>query len=192
MAVTLHPSLAVHPGDWLKSEIVEPHGVSINRLAAAFHVTRQTLSNLFNGHTALSADMAIRFEKAFGVRADTLMRMQTAYALAQARARADDIVVDRVFIDAGDARGASTSTPVGGMVIGVAIGPPLRRATFAMRCRVERVAVDAVHRDGTGAGTGIGWGGRNVLWPMSTPRWRARSPTLPGDGGKEPDAYRLT
>ena len=99
MAMTLHPSLAVHPGDWLKSEIVEPHGVSINRLAAAFHVTRQTLSNLFNGHTSLSADMAIRFEKAFGVRADTLMRMQTAYDMAQARARADDIVVDRVFVD---------------------------------------------------------------------------------------------
>ena len=99
MAMTLHPSLAVHPGDWLKCEIVDPHGVSINRLAAAFHVTRQTLSNLFNGHTAPSADMAIRFEKAFGVRADTLMRMQTAYDMAQARARADDIVVDRVFID---------------------------------------------------------------------------------------------
>lgn len=100
MAMTRHPSLAVHPGDGLKSEIVEPHGVSINRLAAAFHVTRQTLSNLLNGHTALSADMAIRFEKAFGVRADALMRMQTAYDMAQARARADDIVVDRVFVDA--------------------------------------------------------------------------------------------
>ena len=58
MALTMHPSLAVHPGDWLKSEIVDPHGVSINRLAACFHVTRQTLSNLFNGHTALSVAKA--------------------------------------------------------------------------------------------------------------------------------------
>ena len=65
MAITMHPALAVHPGDWLKSEVVDPHGVSINRLAASFHVARQTLSNLFNGHTSLSADMAIRFEKAF-------------------------------------------------------------------------------------------------------------------------------
>jgi addiction module HigA family antidote len=80
MAMIMHPSLAVHPGDWLKSEVVDPHGVSINRLAACFHVTRQTLSNLFNGHTALSADMAIRFEKAFGVKADTLMRMQTKFS----------------------------------------------------------------------------------------------------------------
>ncbi len=97
MAMTMHPSLAVHPGDWLKSEIVDPHGVTVSRLAACFHVTRQTLSNLFNGHTALSAEMAIRFEKAFGVKADTLMRMQTAYDLAQARAHADDILVDKVL-----------------------------------------------------------------------------------------------
>ena len=92
MAMTMHPSLAVHPGDWLKSEVVDPHGVSINRLAACFHVTRQTLSNLFNGHTALSADM-----KAFGVKADTLMRMQTTFDLAKARARADEILVDKVL-----------------------------------------------------------------------------------------------
>lgn len=97
MAMTMHPSLAVNPGDWLKSEVVDPHGVSINRLAACFHVTRQTLSNLFNGHTALSAEMAIRFEKAFGVKADTLMHMQTTYDLAQARAHADDIVVEKVL-----------------------------------------------------------------------------------------------
>ena len=97
MAMTMHSSLAVHPGDWLKSEVVDPHGVSINRLAASFHVTRQTLSNLFNGHTALSADMAIRFEKAFGIKADTLMRMQTTYDLARGGARADKIVIDRVL-----------------------------------------------------------------------------------------------
>ena len=97
MAMTMHPTLAVHPGDWLKSEVVDPHGVSINRLAACFHVTRQTLSNLLNGHTGLSADMAIRFEKAFGINADTLMRMQTTFDMAQARARADDILVDKVI-----------------------------------------------------------------------------------------------
>jgi plasmid maintenance system antidote protein VapI len=41
--------------------------------------------------------MAIRFEKAFGVKADTLMRMQIAYDLAKARAHAEDIVVDEVL-----------------------------------------------------------------------------------------------
>ena len=100
MAMTMHPSLAVHPGDWLKSEVVDPHGVSINRLAACFHVTRQTLSNVFNSHTALSAEMAIRLEKALGIKPDTLMRMQATYDLAQARAHADDIIVDKVLAEA--------------------------------------------------------------------------------------------
>ncbi len=94
MAMFMHPSLAVHPGSWLSSEVVGPSGVSINRLAARFQVTRQTLSNLFNGRMALSAAMAIRFEKAFGVRADTLMRMQVAYDLAKARAPSRENIFD--------------------------------------------------------------------------------------------------
>lgn len=54
-------------------------------LAAHFEVSRQALSTPLNGNASLSADMAIRFEKAFGVKADTLLRMQTASELAQAR-----------------------------------------------------------------------------------------------------------
>ena len=97
MALTMHPSLAVHPGDWLKSEVLEPHGISINRLATSFHVSRQALGNLFNARAALSAEMAIRFEKAFGIKADTLMRMQTAYDMAKARAHADRTVFHRLI-----------------------------------------------------------------------------------------------
>ena len=82
-------------GDWLKSEIVEPACVSVTDLSAHFGVSRQALSTLLNGNASLSADMAIRFEKAFGVRADTLLRMQTAYELAQARAHEDDIKVGK-------------------------------------------------------------------------------------------------
>ena len=86
MALKMHPSLAVHVGDWLKTEVVEPHGINVSALARHFGVSRQAISTLLNGHSNLSADMAIRFEKAFGVKADTLMRMQTSYELAQARA----------------------------------------------------------------------------------------------------------
>lgn len=85
MALEMHPSIAVHVGDWLKTEIVEPAGLSVTALAEHFGVSRQALSTLLNGNASLSADMAIRFEKAFGVKADTLLRMQTAYDLAQAR-----------------------------------------------------------------------------------------------------------
>lgn len=87
MALKMHPSLAVHVGDWLKTEIVEPAGLTVTALASHFGVSRQALSALLNGHANLSADMAIRFEQAFGVKADTLLRMQVAYELAQALER---------------------------------------------------------------------------------------------------------
>ncbi|MFD2646313.1 HigA family addiction module antitoxin [Devosia albogilva] len=85
MALRMHPFLTVHVGDFLKTEIVEPTGMSIKALAEHFGVSRQALSTLLNGGASLSPDMAIRFEKAFGIKADTLLRMQTAYQLAQAR-----------------------------------------------------------------------------------------------------------
>ena len=96
MALKMHSSLTVNVGDWLKTEIVEPAGVSVTALAAHFGVSRQTLSTLLNGHTSLSADMAIRFEQAFGVKADTLLRMQTAYELAQARKHEVEIKVGKL------------------------------------------------------------------------------------------------
>jgi hypothetical protein len=46
------------------------------------------LSALLNERAALSSEMALRIEKAFGVSMDTLMRMQNSYDIAQARRRA--------------------------------------------------------------------------------------------------------
>ena len=99
MAITLSAAFAIHPGDWLRTEIVEPHGLSVTDAARHLGVTRQAMSALLNARAGLSADMAIRFEKAFGVKADTLLRMQTAHELAQARAHEDEIRVER-FRDA--------------------------------------------------------------------------------------------
>ncbi len=96
MAIKLHASFAVHPGAWLRAEIVAPHGLSVTDTATKLRVTRQAMSNLLGSRAGLSAEMAIRFEKAFGLQADTLMRMQAAYDLAQARAREGEIEVERV------------------------------------------------------------------------------------------------
>jgi antitoxin HigA-1 len=85
MALKMHPSLSVHAGRWLMSEIVAPSGRSITDVAADMGVSRQALSTVLNGHASLSADMALRFERHFKISADTLMRMQTSYDLAQAR-----------------------------------------------------------------------------------------------------------
>ena len=96
MAIKFHSSFAVHPGSWLRTELVEPHGLSVTNAAAKLHVTRQAMSNLLGGRAGLSAEMAIRFEKAFGISADTLMRMQAGYDLAQVRVREGAIEVERV------------------------------------------------------------------------------------------------
>ncbi len=96
MAITLATSFAVHPGIWLREEIVAPHGMSVSDIAAHFGVSRQAMSKLLNGKVGLSAEMAIRFEKAFGLQADTLCRMQTAHDLAFARKHARQISVRRI------------------------------------------------------------------------------------------------
>ena len=96
MAVKLHSSFAIHPGPWLKDEVVEPSGLSVTDLAQRLDVTRQALSGLLNGRAGLSAEMAIRFEKAFGLSADTLLRMQTAHDLSNARSHQDRIRVEPI------------------------------------------------------------------------------------------------
>lgn len=96
MSIKLHPSFAVHPGAWLRAEITEAYGLSVTLTAEKLGVTRQAMSNLLNGRAGLSAEMALRFEKAFGVRADTLLRMQAAHDLAQARIHEKDLKVERI------------------------------------------------------------------------------------------------
>jgi addiction module HigA family antidote len=81
------------PGDFVKHEIIEAHGLTVTAGAKALGVTRQALSELLNCRTSLSADMAVRLEKAFGVDMPTLMRMQTAFDIAAARKRAASIKV---------------------------------------------------------------------------------------------------
>jgi antitoxin HigA-1 len=96
MAIKLHKSFAVHPGEWLRAEIAIPSGLNVTELAGRLHVTRQAMSNLLNGNAGLSAEMAIRFEKAFGLKAETLMRMQATHELAEARTHEDEIEVEKV------------------------------------------------------------------------------------------------
>jgi addiction module HigA family antidote len=90
-----------HPGDFIRTEIIEPAGLSVTAAATALQVSRPALSSLLNGKANLSGDMALRIEKAFGVRMDTLMRMQSAYDIAQTRKREREIRVRRIHTSAG-------------------------------------------------------------------------------------------
>jgi addiction module HigA family antidote len=94
MTLNLHDSFAVHPGAWLRAEIVGPAGLIVPVTAERLHVTLEAASNLLNGNAGLSAKMAIRFERAFGVKADTLTRMEAAHALAEAWGREGEILVE--------------------------------------------------------------------------------------------------
>jgi addiction module HigA family antidote len=84
-----------HPGQFIKMEVIEPLNLSVTHAARALGVTRAALSALLNGRAALSPDMALRIEKAFGPKMDTLLRMQTAYEIAETREREGRIKVKR-------------------------------------------------------------------------------------------------
>ena len=87
-----------HPGDFIRTEIIEAAGLTVTAAAIALGVSRPTLSSLLNSKADLSGDMALRMEKAFGVKMDTLMRMQLSYDIAQTRKREKQISVRRVRV----------------------------------------------------------------------------------------------
>lgn len=74
-------------GDFVEREIVEARGLTVTRAAEEMGVSRTTLSAFLNGRTRLSEDLALRIERAFGVRSATLLRMQHAWDTAPARSR---------------------------------------------------------------------------------------------------------
>ena len=83
-----------HPGDFIRIEVIDELGISITKAAEILGVRRATLSALVNGHAVMSAEMALRVEKAFGVSMDMLLRMQAWHDASQMRARAREIVVE--------------------------------------------------------------------------------------------------
>jgi addiction module HigA family antidote len=85
----------VHPGLLVK-DCLDDLGLTVAEVAAALHITRQQLHNIVAGRSSITPEMAIRFEKAFGSTADTWLRMQMNYDLAQVRQRAAEIVVERL------------------------------------------------------------------------------------------------
>ena len=84
-----------HPGDVIRTEIIEALGLTVSKAAGVLKVRRATLSDLLHGKAALTAEMALRIEKAFGPDMDHLLRMQVAHDVARTRRHASDIVIKR-------------------------------------------------------------------------------------------------
>ena len=92
-----------HPGEIVREECLAPLGLTVAEGARVLRVTRGALSNLVNERSGISPDLAIRLEKAFGSSAEMWLRLQSAFDLAQARRREDEIDVDRYLApDAGE------------------------------------------------------------------------------------------
>jgi addiction module HigA family antidote len=84
----------LHPGDLVK-ESLEELGMSVADAAKALHITRQQLYNIINCKSAISPEMALRFEAAFGGSAEMWLRMQAPYDLAQVRKRGNETNIPR-------------------------------------------------------------------------------------------------
>lgn len=85
-----------HPGLSVRHDCLEPLDLSVTDAAKRLGVSRKQLSDVLNGHSGISPEMAIRLDKAFGGGADTWFRLQAAYDLAQAMKKANRIKVARI------------------------------------------------------------------------------------------------
>ena len=82
----------VHPGGFIRRSVL-PDGLSVTAAAVALGVGRPALSNLLNERASLSPEMALRIEKAFGIKMETLLRMQVRYDAYEVRRRESTIHV---------------------------------------------------------------------------------------------------
>ena len=85
-----------HPGRHVRMNCIEPLGLTVSDAARALGVARQTLNNLLNGKSGISAEMSLRLEKMGWGQADAWLRLQANYDLSQARKKEDQIVVHPV------------------------------------------------------------------------------------------------
>lgn len=85
-----------HPGRLLKDDL-EALNLTVAEAAEALGVTRQQLYRVMNGTSAITPEMAVRLEKSIGTSADTWLRMQTSYDLAQVRLRVPPIKVKKLY-----------------------------------------------------------------------------------------------
>ena len=107
----------LHVGGLIRREVIEPLGLTVTEAAKVLGVGRQALSSLLNGKAALTTEMGLRVEKAFGPRMEHLMRMQLAFDLAQARKAERGVAVKRyvgkragIIRDAPENKARSVST----------------------------------------------------------------------------------
>jgi addiction module HigA family antidote len=89
-----------HPGELLSELWLEPLGLSITAAAALLKVSRKTLSEIVNGHAAVTPEMAIRLELAFGKTAESWLGHQAAFDLLKLQAKRAELGIERMAVAA--------------------------------------------------------------------------------------------
>ena len=84
-----------HPGDFVRTEVLDELGLSVAESARILGIREASLSTVLDGAALLSAEMALRIEKAFGLDLDLPLEMQAWHDASRIRARADEIAVER-------------------------------------------------------------------------------------------------
>ena len=74
-----------HPGEVIRELCLEPLGLSVTAAARALGVARKSLSELLNGKSGISPEMAIRLSIAFNTTAESWLNQQMQYDLWKAR-----------------------------------------------------------------------------------------------------------
>ena len=82
-----------HPGEAIRELCLDPMGLTVTKAARGLGVTRKALSELLNGHSGISPEMAIRLSKAFGGSAESWMTQQMQYDLWRVQKNAGAIKV---------------------------------------------------------------------------------------------------
>ncbi|MBE2225628.1 MAG: HigA family addiction module antidote protein [Anaerolineae bacterium] len=84
-----------HPGEVIRELCIDPLGLTVTAAARGLGVSRKALSELLNGHSGISPEMAVRLSKGFGGSVESWLKQQMQYDLAQIQKKAGEISVNR-------------------------------------------------------------------------------------------------
>lgn len=85
-----------HPGGVLLRQWISPLGISITQAARHLGISRKALSEIVNGHTGISPEMAVRLSMALGTSSELWMNMQSSYDLWHAEQRRKKLTVTSI------------------------------------------------------------------------------------------------
>jgi addiction module HigA family antidote len=87
-----------HPGEVIRELCIEPLGLSITSAAKSLGVTRKAFSELVNGHSGVSPQMAYRLSKAFDTTPEMWLTLQMNYDLWKAKPSAKKLKIKKLVV----------------------------------------------------------------------------------------------